>query len=133
MTPSTLTHVSALGFALPPTASLAKDCCSSLDNPGREKELPGVKAFLILPVAAFHLAIMPGRVWTNKLMLDAQLSDNFFKKDLDILVTIGKTVCKFKTVVGLNTFHRDPSADIPLYQPLQKVSGGVDGLLWIGG
>ena len=90
----------------------------------REESMYRIKAFPVFPVAAFHLAIMSGRVRTDQFMLDAQLGGGFLKKGLDIPFTVGKTVRKFKTVVGLDTFHTDPLVGIPLHQPLQKVSGG---------
>ena len=99
----------------------------------REERVDRIKAFLIFPVAAFHLAIMSGSVRANQFMLDTQLSGGFLKKGLNIPFTVGKTVSKFKAVVSLDTFHTDPPAGIPLHQPLQKVGGGVGGLLRIGG
>ena len=99
----------------------------------REERVESIKAFLVFPVAALHLAIMSGRVRTNAFMLNAQLSSGFLKKGLDIPFTVRKTVCRFKTVVGLDTFHMDTSSDIPFHQPFQEVCGGVGGLLGIGG
>ena len=90
----------------------------------REESMYRIKAFPVFPVAAFDLAIMSGRVRTDQFMLDAQLGGGFLKKGLAIPFTVGKTVRKFKTVVGLDTFHTDPLVGIPLHQPLQKVSGG---------
>ncbi|MEY8402399.1 hypothetical protein AALA54_03505 [Oscillospiraceae bacterium 44-34] len=57
----------------------------------------------------------------DQFMLDAQLRGSFLKKGLNIPLTVGKTVCKFKAVVGLDTFHTNTSAGIPLHQPLQFV------------
>ncbi len=34
------------------------------------KAVAGVKAFLVLPVAALHFSVVTGRVRTDKLMLD---------------------------------------------------------------
>jgi len=99
----------------------------------REERVDRIKAFLIFPVAAFHLTIMSGSVRANQFMLDTQLSGGFLKKGLNIPFTVGKTVCKFKTVVGLNTFHTDTPAGIPLDQAFQKVGGGIGRLLRIGG
>ena len=99
----------------------------------REERADRIKAFLIFPVAAFHLAIMSGSVRANQFMLDTQLSGGFLKKGLNIPFTVGKTVSKFKAVVSLDTFHANAPAGIPLHQPLQKVGGGAGGLLRIGG
>ena len=46
----------------------------------REERADRIKAFLAFPVAAFDLAIMSGRVRTDQLVLDAQLSGGFLKK-----------------------------------------------------
>ena len=97
-----------------------------------EEKADRIKAFLVFPVATLHLAIMSGRVRTDQLMLDAQPSGGFLKKGGDIPFTVGKTVCKFKTVVSLGTFHTDTSAGIPLHQFLQEVRGGVSRLRLIG-
>ncbi len=99
----------------------------------REERVDRIKAFLVFPVAALYLAIMSGRVRTDQLMLEAQLSGGFLKKGLDIPFTVGKAVSKFKTAAGLDTFHKDISAGIPLHQFFQEVCGGVSRLLGIGG
>ena len=46
----------------------------------REERVDRIKAFLIFPVATFHLAIMSGSVGANQFMLDTQLSGGFLKK-----------------------------------------------------
>ena len=81
----------------------------------REERADRIKAFLVFPVAAFHLAIMSGCVRTNELVLDTKLMRSFLKKGLDVPFTVGKTVGKFKTVVSLDAFHTDPPAGIPLH------------------
>ena len=98
----------------------------------REERVERIKAFLVFPVAAFYLAIVSGSVRTDQFMPDAQLSGGFLKKGRDIPFTVGKPVSKFKAVVSLDTFHANAPAGIPLHQPLQKVGGGVGGLLRIG-
>lgn len=47
----------------------------------REERVDRIKVFLVFPVAAFHLAIMSGRVWVDELMPDTQLGGGFLKKD----------------------------------------------------
>ena len=94
----------------------------------REERTNRIEAFLVFPVAALYFSVVSWGV-----RADAKISGSLFKKGLDIPFAVGKTVCKFKTVVGLNTFHTDTPAGIPLHQPLQKVSGGVGRLLRIGG
>ena len=66
-------------------------------------------------------------------MLNTQLSGGFLKKGLYIPFAVGKAVCKFKTLVGLDSFHTDTSAGIPLHQSFQEVGRGVGGLFWVGG
>ena len=99
----------------------------------REERTNRIEAFLVFPVAALYFSVVSWGVRADELVADAKISGSLFKKGLDIPFAVGKTVCKFKTVVGLNTFHTDTPAGIPLHQPLQKVSGGVGRLLRIGG
>ena len=56
----------------------------------REERADRIKAFLIFPVAAFHLAIMSGSVRANQFMLDTQLSGGFLEKGLNIPFAVGK-------------------------------------------
>ncbi len=62
----------------------------------REEKMNSIKVFLLFLETALHLAIMPGRVGANKLMLNTQLSGSFLKKGLDIPFTVGKTLCNEK-------------------------------------
>ena len=97
----------------------------------RAEGVDRIKAFVVFPMAALHLAIMLGRVRTNELMPDFQVGSGFLKKGGDVSFAVGKTVSKFKTVVSLDTFHMDTLAGIPLHQPFQEVSRGIGGLLRI--
>lgn len=54
------------------------------------------------------------------------------KKGPDVPFTVGKTVEKFKTAVGPDTFRTNTSVCIPLHQPFQKVSGKAGGLFQTG-
>ncbi len=99
----------------------------------RGERVGSIKAFLVFPVTSFDLSVMSGRVRTNVFMLNAQLSSGFLEKGLDIPFTVRKMVSKFKTVVGLDTFHMDTSSGIPFHQPFQEVCGGAGGLLGISG
>ena len=40
----------------------------------RIKAVAGVKALLVLPVAALYLAVVPGRVWADELVADPQFA-----------------------------------------------------------
>lgn len=97
-----------------------------------EERVGRIKAFLVFAVAALHFTIVSGCIRADQLMLDAQVGGSFLKKGLDILFTVGKTVGKFKAVVGLDTFHSDTSAGIPLHQPFQEIGRGVGGLFRVG-
>ena len=76
----------------------------------REERADRIKAFLVFPVAAFHLTIMSWRIRTDQFMLDTQLCGSFLKKGLYIPFAGGKAICKFKTVVGLDAFHTNAPA-----------------------
>ena len=65
-------------------------------------------------------------------MPDTQPSGGFLKKGGDIPFAVGKTVSKFKIVVGLDTFHTDTPAGIPFHQSFQEVGRGAGRLLRIG-
>mgnify|MGYP006068492681 CR=1 FL=1 len=99
----------------------------------REEGVTGIKALLVLSMASFHLAVVARRVRTGQLMTDSKLSSSFLKPGRDFSLTVGETVGKFKTVVGLDAFHPDASAGIPLNQSFQKVCGRISCLLRIGG
>ena len=45
---------------------------------------------------------------------------------------VREAVGQLKAIVCLNIFHMDSSAGIPFHQALEKVSGGIDGLLRAG-
>ena len=78
--------------------------------------MAGIKAFLVLTMAALDLAVMSWGVGADELVADAQPGGSFFKKGQDIPFAVGKTVGEFKTIVGLDTFHADAPAGIPLDQ-----------------
>ena len=84
----------------------------------RKENVTGVKPFLVLAMAAFHLAIMSRSVGADAFMADAQFGSGFLEKGWNVPAAVGKTVCKLKSVIGLDTLHADASAGIPLYQTL---------------
>ena len=94
-----------------------------------EKGATGVKAFLVLAVAALDLSVVPWCVRANELMTDTGFSGSFLKKSMDVSFADGKTVGKLKTVVGLDPFHTDASAGEPLHQAFEEISGRIGGLL----
>ena len=58
----------------------------------REERVDRIKAFLVLPVAALHFAIMPGRVRAHELVMDTKIKGGFLKKGLDIPFALGETI-----------------------------------------
>ena len=50
----------------------------------RIERMTGIKAFLILPVAALHFAVMPGRIRMNELVADPQFCGCPLKQRLPI-------------------------------------------------
>lgn len=66
-------------------------------------------------------------------MPDAQLSSSFLKKGRVIPFAVREAVGKLEAIVSLDAFHTDSPADIPLHQALEEVSGGIGGLLRVGG
>ena len=97
------------------------------------KTVAGIEAFLVLTVAALHLAVVARRIRPDELVADTQLGGGGLKQSREIPLAIGKSVGKFKTVVGLDTFHADSPAGIPLEQLFQEIGGGTGGLLRVGG
>lgn len=78
------------------------------------KAVAGVKAFLVLPVAAFHLSVVAWRVGTDELVPDPQLLSGGLKKRWQISLAVGESVGELKAIVGLDTLHPDPPAGVPL-------------------
>ena len=79
----------------------------------RVKAMTGVKAFLVLPVAALHLAVVAGRVGADEFVPYAQFRSSGFKESWQIPLAVGKAVGEFKTVVGLYTLDSDAAASVP--------------------
>lgn len=65
-------------------------------------------------------------------MLDTQLSSNDLKQGEQIPSILGETIGKLKDIVRLHALCPNTLASIPFEQPFPEVSGGIDGLLWIG-
>ena len=97
------------------------------------KAVAGVKASLILAVAALHFAVVARRVGTDELMPDTQLGSSGLKQSREIPPAVGKTVGELKSIISLDTFHADTSAGVPLEQLFQEIGGGTGGLLRVGG
>ena len=95
--------------------------------------MAGVKAFLVLPVAAFHFAVVTRRIGTDELVADAELGSGGLKQGGQVFLAVGKTIGELKSVVRLDALHPDAPAGIPLLQLFQEVGGGVGTLFRVGG
>ena len=84
----------------------------------REEGMAGIEPLLILTVAALHLAVVSGRIGTDELMADTELSGSDLKESGQLPPAVEKTVGKFKAGVGLDTFYPDASVGIQLEQPV---------------
>ena len=65
----------------------------------------GIEFFIIFPVAAFHLAVMPWRKWLDLLVADAHLRQCFLKKRQRLFLAVAHFICKLKTIIRLDTFN----------------------------
>ena len=98
----------------------------------RVEIVTGVKAFLVLAVAALHLAVVARRVGPDELVADTQLCGGALKQSREIPPAVGETVGKLKAIVCLDTFHADTPAGVPLEQLFQEIGGGTGGLFRVG-
>ena len=73
------------------------------------KAAAGVKAFLILAVAALHFTVVARRIGADELVADTQLGGGGLKQSREIPLAVGETIGKFKAVIRLDTFHADTS------------------------
>ncbi len=80
----------------------------------RVKGMRFIEAFDVFSVAALDLAVVPGSIGTDKLVLNAKASGGRFKKCRQLTFGIGEAVREFKTVICLDTFHADPMPGVPL-------------------
>ena len=94
--------------------------------------MAGIEAFLILTVAALHLAVVARRVGPDQLVTDAKLSGGFLEQRGQIALTVGEAVGELEAVVRLDTLHFYASAGVPRPQLAQEVRRGIGGLLRVG-
>lgn len=66
-------------------------------------------------------------------MVDTELGSGCLKKGEKISFTIGKAICKFKTIIRLNTFHFDSMFSILGNHLFEKIGRRIGGLFRIGG
>ena len=81
----------------------------------------GIKTFIILPVAALHLAIMPRCIRAYELMADAVASQMLLKESR-LVRGRGKAVGELRTVICLDTLNR---AGKSFYQMFNKQGRGI--------
>ena len=79
--------------------------------------MTGIETLLVLTVAALDLAVVSGRIGTDELMPDAELSGRVLKQRRNIPLGVRKAVGKFKSIVGLDTLDVNTPACIPFDQP----------------
>ena len=97
------------------------------------KAAAGVKAFLILAVAALHFTVVARRIGADELVADTQLGGGGLKQSREIPLAVGKTVGELKSIVSLDTLHPDAPAGIPLEQLFQEIGRGTGRLLRVSG
>ena len=90
------------------------------------KTVAGIEAFLVLTVAALHLAVVARRIRPDELVADTQVGGGGLKQSGEIPLAVGETIGKFKAIIRLDAFHADSAARIPLEQLFQKIRGGID-------
>ena len=94
--------------------------------------MAGIEAFLILAMAALHLAVVARRVGPDQLVTDAQFGGSFLEQRGQIALAVGEAVGELETVVRLDTLHFYAPAGVPRPQLAQEVRRGIGGLLRVG-
>ena len=97
-----------------------------------EEGVAGIEALLILPVAALHLAVVPGCVRPDQLVPNAQIHGGPLKEGEGFFLRAGEAIGELKAIIRLDTFHFDPFTGKPFIQPLEKIRRGIGGLFGIG-
>lgn len=98
-----------------------------------EEAVGVVEAFLVFPVTAFDLAIVPWSIGTNELVPNVKLGGGLLEQSGKVSFGIGKAIGKFKTVVGLDAFYRDLAAFEPDHRFAEEIGGGIGALFRISG
>ena len=94
--------------------------------------MAGIEAFLILTMAALHLAVVARRVGPDQLVTDAQLGGSFLEQCGQIALAVGEAVGELEAVFRLDTLHFYAPAGVPRPQLAQEVRRGIGGLLRVG-
>ena len=69
------------------------------------KQVGGIEPFIVLPVAAFYLSIMPGSKGPDDFVADP-MHFQVFLEESGLFPVSGKAVGKFRPIVCLDTFDR---------------------------
>ena len=95
-----------------------------LSKVGEREEAVGIiETLLILPVAAFNLAVMSGRERANELVADVEVGGSGFKEGEACAVFDREAIGKLRAVVRLNALHPDAAACIPGNRLFEEVRG----------
>ena len=81
----------------------------------------GIEPFIVLPVAAFYLPVVPGCIGTNDFVTNP-VHFQVFLEESGLFPVRGKAVGKFCPIVCLDTFNR---AGEGFYQMFHKLSGRI--------
>ena len=84
-----------------------------------------VEALLVFTVTAFHLAVMPGCIRTDQLVLNALEFQCFFKHRFALAATaMGKSIREFEAVICLDTLNPDTfSPELSNYSAQELIRG----------
>ena len=83
--------------------------------------MSGVKAFIVLPVTPFYLAVMSGSAGLDELVADTVLPELLLKES-KIFFVLKQALGEFRTIVGLDTFYLEGSS---LEEHIEEACRGV--------
>lgn len=81
----------------------------------RVKNIAGIEAFLVLTMAAFHLAVVPGSIGTDEFVTNTQALRSRFKQSGYIPPAVERTVGTLMSLVRPNTFNLNAPASVPFH------------------
>ncbi len=88
----------------------------------------GIEFLVVFSVTAFYFAIVSGRVWTDQLVVDAELIQCLLKQRRLWIFAVGQTIGEFKSIICLDA--RNGIGEF-LYHILQKLCRGIGALLFV--
>ena len=95
----------------------------------RIEAVSGIKVFVVLAVATFHLAVVPWSVWANQFVLHSTLFERTLKQREIVGLRTAKTLGELKAVVGLDTLHLNALFRKMLYDVQRKLRRAVGAVL----